>query len=431
MTGTAMLPRATLFATTLIVAAVSFAAGAAATPMMESGSPMPGASAAAARAYDAGTADLAKGDLAAAEAEFSRANRLSPGRPEPLLGLAEVARRSGEPAAAETALDRAVAAAPQLAAVRIAFGKFLLERHRLPEAEAAFKMAVQLDPTALRPHIDLGDLYLLVLRQPAKAVRAYQAAAKLAPDDPAVAMPLATALMQAGRLAVARSVLENAAEVAPNDPRPLIAEGNLLLQAGDTQAAAAMFDRVIARWPALPRPHLGKGTALLHQGNATAALAEFETVLRGEPANRDALVLAALCDQELSDHDAARHILRTASIADPGLLDMVNDLAWIGADHAEHLNQALALAKLLIELAPNSAAYRDTLGWVYRARGELPQAAGQLEAAARLHASPEILTHLARVYRAQGHAAEADAALAKALALDPHYQPEVQARHAD
>jgi hypothetical protein len=50
---------------------------------------------------------------------------------------------------------------------------------RYQEAEAALHKAIVLDPHAVAPHVDLGDLYLHGLRQPQAALDAYRTASAL------------------------------------------------------------------------------------------------------------------------------------------------------------------------------------------------------------------------------------------------------------
>ena len=70
--------------------------------------------------------------------------------------------------------------------------------------------------------------------------------------------------------------------------------------------------------------------------------------------------------------------------------------------------------------------YRDTLGWVYRAQGKLPEAATELEKAAAADRNSEILTHLGSVDAAMGDKRRAASSFSEALSIDPNYAPAME-----
>ncbi len=100
----------------------------------------------------------------------------------------------------------------------------------------------------------------------------------------------------------------------------------------------------------------------------------------------------------------------------------MNTVAWQEIGDKGALDRSLILARAAVDLAPQVAAYRDTLGWIYRARGQLPQAAAELEKAATSD-DPEIVTHLGIVYQDLGQKAQAAATFQRALAHKPNYAP--------
>jgi tetratricopeptide (TPR) repeat protein len=105
---------------------------------------------------------------------------------------------------------------PGDAVVRFEYAQLLRD---LNVPEEAFKQAqevVRLDPKLVEGHRLLGGLELAAAeRDPsrlAKAIEELEAARKLAPGDPAIAAPLARALLAKGRAAEAAAVLEEAGE---------------------------------------------------------------------------------------------------------------------------------------------------------------------------------------------------------------------------
>lgn len=86
-------------------------------------------------------------------------------------------------------LQKALTLAPKSAMVQTAWGRYLYSQRQFDKVEAAFKKAIELDPKAIPPRIDLGDLYMTALRKPTKAIEAYRAALALIPSMPVYTMP--------------------------------------------------------------------------------------------------------------------------------------------------------------------------------------------------------------------------------------------------
>ncbi len=378
--------------------------------------------------YLAGVAALQRRDLEAAQAAFTRAAGANPTMPEPLVGLAEVALRQHKVAEAEAQLRRALALGPQRSDLQVAWAKFVLGQGRVADAKAALEKAVELDEKAVRPRVDLGDLYLMVLKDPTKALEIYRSAQALEPKNVAVLLALAKAQQQTNKLDDAHATIKQAIALAPGNPLPIIADGDVLMQAGRNADALAAYDRAIAAAPDLVPAHLAKANLLLRMGKVPEAVAEHRQVLRIDPKNVPALVANGIIEAQAKRPDEAKKSFAAAFAADPHVPDVMNDVAWQGADQHRDLDRALIMAQEAVALAPDIAAYRDTLGWVHRARGELPQAVAELEKAAAPGDKPEILTHLGVVYAEMGIRDKAAVNLRRALAIDPKYEPALAAK---
>jgi len=88
----------------------------------------------------------------------------------------------------------------------------------------------------------------------------------------------------------------------------------------------------------------------------------------------------------------------------------LNNAAWLS--HEVKSPDALALAERAYQLAPDSAAVLDTLGWILRAQNREQEAILRLSRAAELAPNaPEIRYHLAETFAAAGRSNEARATL--------------------
>jgi tetratricopeptide (TPR) repeat protein len=131
----------------------------------------------------------------------------------------------------------------------------------------------------------------------------------------------------------------------------------------------------------------------------------------------------------LGRFDDAERAYLDAVKRDPLLFGAYNNLAFMAAQRKVKLDEALAWARKANELAPGVATVRDTLGWVQRARGELPAAARSIEEAVQLAPNdPAIRYHLGVVYAELGRKADAAKSLKRALELNPDFRQAEDAR---
>ena len=153
--------------------------------------------------------------------------------------------------------------------------------------------------------------------------------------------------------------------------------------------------------------------------------------------------------------DLAAAWYERALAARPDDPDLLNALGYFYAEHRLHLDRAAGLLERAVRLAEEQgyAAYplgliKDSLGWCYRMRDDLPKAVALLEEACRLAPGVPILQeHLAESYRAigdreraaalflelyektrPGHPAARDALVAIAREADPAMREEIQRR---
>lgn len=123
-------------------------------------------------------------DLAGAEQAFRSFSAAYPTYSGALLNLGILQAKAGKLDAAEQSLKGAIernasaAAFNQLGIVYRRLGRF-------KEADAAYQQALQIDPAYANAHLNLGVLCDLYLRQPQRALEAYERYLQLAttPDD--------------------------------------------------------------------------------------------------------------------------------------------------------------------------------------------------------------------------------------------------------
>jgi Flp pilus assembly protein TadD len=86
-------------------------------------------------------------------------------------------------------------------------------------------------------------------------------------------------------------------------------------------------------------------------------------------------------------------------------------------------------AKKAVELEPKVSQFQDTLGWVYRARGELDKAAEVLQKAAKIEPQQAVIWyHLGIIQAERKKTKDAEAALRQALQIQQNFPESEDAR---
>jgi tetratricopeptide (TPR) repeat protein len=126
------------------------------------------------------------------------------------------------------------------------------------------------------------------------------------------------------------------------------------------------------------------------------------------PHDENLLYGYGLLQETSGDHAAALVTMQKIIDLKPDNAAALNFVGYSWAEQKIHLDQALEYIQRAIEINPDKAYIRDSLGWVYYRLGRLEQAMKELEAAVKLAPKdPFILEHLADVYLESGRIREA------------------------
>jgi tetratricopeptide (TPR) repeat protein len=111
-----------------------------------------------------------------------------------------------------------------------------------------------------------------------------------------------------------------------------------------------------------------------------------------------------LIDREQDSIDTMRKLIEI----NPKHSDALNFVGYSYAEKGENLDEAEALIRKALALAPNKGYILDSLGWVYYKKRNYPEAIRLLKQAAALQSDdPAILEHLGDAYRDMGDTASA------------------------
>jgi len=121
----------------------------------------------------------------------------------------------------------------------------------------------------------------------------------------------------------------------------------------------------------------------------------------------------------LRDLHAAAAAFKSAADLAPSAAAPANNYAYLAADTLGKPSEAIPYAERAVEIAPDVATYRDTLGWVYHLAGQDDRAAEELRRSLDLQSVPDVRYRLARVLADLGEIAEAQAELRRAAEQNP------------
>jgi tetratricopeptide (TPR) repeat protein len=203
------------------------------------------------------------GRYAEAHEAFRKASRLDPRALQFQLGAANSLAMQGKLTIAEDLLKKLAARFPQSPLVWFNLGNVQRDQHRITEALASFRRAIELDPNEVEARNSLASVLHKAL-QFEEAEREYRNCLQVAPDFLNARCNLASVVMDLGRF--------DEAEMLCRD--------------------------LIRRVPDLPLAHSFLGVALSHQGRLLAALASHEIAAQLAP---DDAKIAQACGATLAD----------------------------------------------------------------------------------------------------------------------------------
>ena len=230
-----------------------------------------------------GYAHMQAGELEAAVPALEKAVQLNPDIPERLNALARVYEQLGRAPAEVTRLyRRALTVQPDLADVRVNYGRFLQESGDLQAAIEAYRAAAQEKPWLAIAHYNLGSSHLQ-RGELAAAETALQQAVKLRPDYAEALGNLGLLYAQEGRLETAHTMFQRALEAAPTSAVAHANIGTFYVNVGRHSAAAAALEQAVRLDPRYVTAHANLALAYLRLGERQQARTHAQRALQIAP----------------------------------------------------------------------------------------------------------------------------------------------------
>lgn len=352
------------------------------------------------------------------------------------------ARLSGDVtdyARADEAAARSLSIEPRQLDVQALHARILLATH---DFSAALREASTIDrsaPDQAAVLAIIGDASL-ELGDVDAAAAIYDRIGALAPG-PAVTARLARVAFLRGDAAgaVVLAASAHAAAAADQVDGPSLSwyahvAGTFSLSAGDPEGAARWFDRALTAWPA-------SYLALAAAARADAALGDVDDAIAGYRAaiaiapQPDALAalgdLLALRGDDVAAEEQYATVLAIARIQGESGLVYNRQLALFLVDHDRDVAEALTLAELELDERKDAYGY-DTYAWALLANGRAAEAdAAMATALATGTRDARLLFHAGEIALALGDTARARALLEESLAVRGALDPLAAARAAE
>ena len=193
--------------------------------------------------------------------------------------------------------------------------------------------------------------------------------------------------------------------------------GSLLLSRGDRAGARAAFQAAKADAPHSVQADLALVQVDVADGKLDDAQRRLQGVLSADPGNTTAHLWLSNIEIAKGDHRKASEQLRAVLVTEPDNPQALNNLAYLLAENGNRnqLTEALKYAQRAKELAPDTPAYSDTLGWVLYQQGLYASAIREFESATARRPDAVSKYHLAMAYAKAGDGSRARAELEAAL----------------
>jgi tetratricopeptide (TPR) repeat protein len=330
-----------------------------------------------------------QGRLADAEQLYRRVLADDPNHADALHFLGVIAHQVGRHADAVNLIGlalRQLQDGPPRADVLNNFAEALRMAGRVPDAVAALRQVVQIEPNYGEAWSNLG-LALDTLGQLPDALTAHDRAVQLTPNLPNAHYNRGVTLEHMGRLDEAIDEFEDATKLQPNH---LLALNNL-------------------------------GAALTRRGHAPRAITILRKACQINPNYIEGYINLTGALSAAEKFDDAIDVAKRAVQLDPNRAESLNNLG-VALDKAKRYHEAVDAYQKAIGLKPNFGLAHGNLGSSYDKLGQSDDAVRCFERAAELIPNnPDVLATLSGVYRTAGRDAESVATADKAIALNPNH----------
>ncbi len=355
--------------------------------------------------------------------EYREAARLNPADPQARFSLAKCLAFLGDYAEAIPILKPYVLNHPKAFEPHYLLGLSYRGLDQYPQAEEQLRTAAAIEPD----HSDLQfNLGLVILRsgRAKEAVPHLQKAIQLDPAAEGPRLQLAIALKDLNETQKSAKVYQDVRETEQSNllKNQFTTEGakaNQLLAAGQAAQAAEVYRQMLQIQPRDAHTYYNLSLALDMDGKFSDERQALETALKLDPTLAQARSKLGVLDMAQGHLDDAIQNFKKAIEMDPQLTEAQVNLATI-YDQKGEVKEAEALLRRAIENDPRYAQARFDLGLVLAQQQRFPEAESELKTAVTLDSSNlNAQTALAEVEAREGKSESSIEILRKVAAARP------------
>jgi tetratricopeptide (TPR) repeat protein len=408
-----------------LTALMIYSAAAMAGPVVQPSVAAPATQPVAERQLAAGLSAMQRRDFAKAEAAFKAAASADPQSPAPWIGLAEMARVSGQAQQIEPALVQARKRAPKSVAVLNAWASWHYANQRFDAAEAAWREALTVNPQDAAVLTQLGDFEFNVRQRPAQAAKLYDQSLAIDPQRGGTWYALGTAQLSLGKAQDALASMRRAVEHSPGNPMALAGLARALAANGQIGEALAQYEDASKLAPQFAPARLERAELLLARGQGAEAVEALRRLVSDQPRLLAANLGLALALQAQNKPREALQAYQAVLAIDGRHLQALNNAAWLASDRALGVSDlGLAWARLAVTLpGGQDPMVKGTLAWVEFQRGDRQAALQRQREVVAGNGAQVAESHylLGRMLVDAGEPAAARPALERALQINPRF----------
>lgn len=254
-----------------------------------------------------------------------------------------------------------------------------------------------------------------------EALRLFEEALRLSPDDSAVRLDLALMRLRQGNFEEARSLSEKVVQSSPGNAQARALLGQILYSQGEYKVAREHLEAAVVAAPTFEVGYV-LGMTYIRLNDLSRARLLFDDMLTGlgDRAEIHIYFGRAYREGESESLDSAVQEFKKAIAKDEKIRQAHYFLALAYLDRDGESGFPEAVPELLAELKLNPEDYRShyLLGYIAMKQHNLKEAESELFRAATLEPqNPDPLVFLGQAYAEDGREAEAEATLRKAIAL--------------
>jgi tetratricopeptide (TPR) repeat protein len=296
----------------------------------------------------------------------------------------------------------------------------LHHQDRLAEAEAAYRLVIEIEPDHSESLYLIGVIYHQRGDHVA-AVRQIDAALKVNPRNAAAYSNRGLALQELRRFDDALASFEHALAIDPDDADVLMSRGVALMALGRHGDAVASYDRALAISPDHVDALTNRGSALHALGRTVEALASYERALAISPDHPEALANRGVLLHALKrDLDALASVDRALAVRPRHPETLANRGVVLHA--LERYAEALVSFEEALAIAPRYGEALNNRAITLMRLGRHVGALASLDAALAIRPDyAEALNNRGTVLTQLNRHAEALASFEQALAIKPDF----------